>query len=1113
MLQIRRNLVWLLGLICMFSLTATRVAAAVAPVQIKVAAYNKTKQTLLVQINVSGTPSGQLTLLHNDGGILAQAPAAKTQKFILPIAQLGQVPCGVEARLGNLSAHRVVTGASGECAKVPTCKILSPTPLTAVKANTDVVFKAEAKLKDKKTKTLVYEWDFGGGAMGEDITAGSLSSAYKRPDTLATKVQFVRDNSMYRVRFTATDGLKHRCEAAIDIVVGNAPSGLPPKVTEQAAPSRGSSMPDAQKFVAIPFQEWTMQHFTDMRILPNGYPSFAPLMNTINAYLFEKGSVGIDKPRFVDNSEHFLRYSAASNPFDPAGANSINSTSQNWPLNADPTKPAPIMKSTIQKSDAWETDFRPAGANLWVRYVSQPWLEFTAGDTWLSAKPGLPKPDEGYFPHVNTDCSVWGTVAEWELYSPSTQEDLDSTCKDYNDMAVQRLASLLPPGATHGQYMPGVDNPYSSNKPQELPKYDAEQQWHSAPLIPITDISDDGRVNPTPLLRIEVVDKTTQAVVAKTDGVLSNSRDFHCRECHAKGKIAANPNAGYKKEAFMSSPTGMAGMDDMGHSGDMPEHLDKPMFFSVEDIGGDPNNLFDQEYAAALNYSSTHQFYDGMGILDHMQKGGINTTTGLIGNDWPAPCAPSCHMSALSQAPNNTDWYTGEFYDNTDRSYDPNYSVSMHRFHAEMQYNANKTDIVRNDKGSYARFDWKSKARVANKDINPYTLFPIFDANGKQLPMEQNCLKCHAGHREQLYNDRMKTAGVTCYDCHGDMLAVGQAFPKDPTKKGSNNHHDYRVPWFDETDCGSCHLGTGNIPKDEAGSYFSAGVKKRAFDDSDLAQTTRAIDKTDPDAVRFAVVPNTIKKFTTSATRHDPSSPDADESGNVIDSTPTKVDLPIYRFGKDQHGNVACAACHGPAHSIGPNRDPKANDNITAIQLQGYPGQLYECNVCHTQDAFKTMVSIGSNLHYPNTDGNPTILAGPHNLHPVNDPNWWRQAQDDVVDSTPNKPQRHGVVKGGWHNDWAKLPGLKGEDQCAACHGTDHKGTRLSKVPVDRELITETGKKITVKAGTPISCALCHTIQKSCTDSPAGKLCGTLYETSKSCVAPLKWDEEMSMCM
>jgi hypothetical protein len=39
-------------------------------------------------------------------------------------------------------------------------------------------------------------------------------------------------------------------------------------------------------------------------------------------------------------------------------------------------------------------------------------------------------------------------------------------------------------------------------------------------------------------------------------------------------------------------------------------------------------------------------------------------------------------------------------------------------------------------------------------------------------------------------------------------------------------------------------------------------------------------------------------------------------------------------------------------------------------------------------------------------------------MHPINDPNWWKGA---ATDSTPN--ETGGKTKGGWHNDYAKIPG------------------------------------------------------------------------------------------
>jgi len=554
---------------------------------------------------------------------------------------------------------------------------------------------------------------------------------------------------------------------------------------------------------------------------------------------------------------------------------------------------------------------------------------------------------------------------------------------------------------------------------------------------------------------------------------LSNSRDFHCRECHAKGKIGANPNAGHKPEAFLSSPKGQ---DSWYFEYRDPNfHPDRPVLYEAAS-----DSIHDQEYAASLNYSSVHDFYDGYDFVGSIFNGGGSLWAfhnGPFKEDTPKTCN-GCHFTMPEGFYKKDTYWAAAPYDNTNLYYNPDYSMSMHRFHGELQYNADKTDIRRNEKGGYLRFDWKTlTSRTPNQNLNPNTLFPIFDANGKQLPMEENCLKCHSGHREPLYDDRMATAGVTCYDCHGDMLAMGRSFPKDSAKAGSTNVADYRIAWLEETDCGSCHSGKG-----------VEAVRRTAFESTDLSATSRPVDKNDPDAIRFAVVPNYQKELESYVYSWDPTG-NGGQGADVDDYTPLRLDSPLYRYGKDQHAGIACAACHGAAHGVGPNRDPKANENVTAIQLQGYPGPIAECKVCHTQDAFNAPESVGSTTHYPDKNGNPTILAGPHNLHPVNDPYWWKQAQGDVANSD-------GGNYGGWHNNYAKLPGAKGEDQCAACHGNDHKGTRLSKTPVDRvfdfrgfdgKKLKKAGfktKVVKVAAGTPIGCDTCHSLETSFVGSP-----------------------------
>jgi len=259
-------------------------------------------------------------------------------------------------------------------------------------------------------------------------------------------------------------------------------------------------------------------------------------------------------------------------------------------------------------------------------------------------------------------------------------------------------------------------------------------------------------------------------------------------------------------------------------------------------------------------------------------------------------------------------------------------------------------------------------------------------ATGEGIPMEQNCFNCHPGKITQCFRGAMYTAGQKCDDCHGGMLAMGGEFPL------SNGHA--REPWADEPKCSSCHSGHGDDP-----------IGTLAYDPTDPAA-----EPIEFPGSRFAENPNTL-----------------------------------YRNSLDNHAGIACEGCHGSPHAIWPNRDPNANDNVTAIQLQGHAGTIRECSVCHESNSF------------PNG-----TLAGPHGMHPVNDPNWIKSKGDF------------------YHEDFVWK---NGNDQCAACHGADHRGTRLSRVPVDRVLRDADGVvRATLAAGEFVSCGLCHSIDKSFED-------------------------------
>jgi hypothetical protein len=123
-------------------------------------------------------------------------------------------------------------------------------------------------------------------------------------------------------------------------------------------------------------------------------------------------------------------------------------------------------------------------------------------------------------------------------------------------------------------------------------------------------------------------------------------------------------------------------------------------------------------------------------------------------------------------------------------------------------------------------------------------------------------------------------------------------------------------------------------------------------------------------------------------------------------------------------------------------------------------------------------VRTGNVVSPATTTNGRAYLAGPHGMHPVNDESWYKHAVGAASSRKPVKVNKQ-EMNGGWHNDMAKMAGPNGEDQCAACHGNDHKGTRLSKTLADRVFVTDKGKSIKVAAGTVIGCDTCHSLQKS----------------------------------
>jgi PKD repeat protein len=140
---------------------------------------------------------------------------------------------------------------------------------------------------------------------------------------------------------------------------------------------------------------------------------------------------------------------------------------------------------------------------------------------------------------------------------------------------------------------------------------------------------------------------------------------------------------------------------------------------------------------------------------------------------------------------------------------------------------------------------------------------------------------------------------------------------------------------------------------------------------------------------------------------------------NTPPTGPPSLNLSLYRFSIG-HGGLQCSACHGSTHAEFPTSH--VNDNVRNTALQGHAGVMSECTACHT--------SMPTNT-----------ASGPHGLHPLGQT--WVSGHQSAAD--------------------------RNRTQCQACHGTDYRGTALSRM-----LATRTINNRTLFQGAIVSCYECH---------------------------------------
>lgn len=131
----------------------------------------------------------------------------------------------------------------------------------------------------------------------------------------------------------------------------------------------------------------------------------------------------------------------------------------------------------------------------------------------------------------------------------------------------------------------------------------------------------------------------------------------------------------------------------------------------------------------------------------------------------------------------------------------------------------------------------------------------------------------------------------------------------------------------------------------------------------------------------------------------------------------------LYRFSTG-HGHLQCSSCHGSTHAVFPTSH--AADNVLSENIQGHSGTIAECSSCHTT--------------VPNT-----TTGGPHGMHTVGQA--WVGAHEDVAENNAL--------------------------QCTKCHGSDYRGSVLSKT-FDARTFDADGKTIIYSRGEMVSCYDCH---------------------------------------
>ena len=283
------------------------------------------------------------------------------------------------------------------------------------------------------------------------------------------------------------------------------------------------------------------------------------------------------------------------------------------------------------------------------------------------------------------------------------------------------------------------------------------------------------------------------------------------------------------------------------------------------------------------------------------------------------------------------------------------------------------------------------------------------------------CAHCHSS--EALPGSGYLSIKPLTSAMHGGHQGVADPTNKMTLEAADNRSACYRCHPGSETKCLRGVMGNAVSSTDGTmaiqcqnchGSMSDVGSSTRTgwFDEPTCQQCHTGTATSNSGAIRFASVFDVNGQPRVAADPRFATSANAPVTGKSL-----------YRFSAG-HGGLQCSACHGSTHAEYPSSHQ--NDNVQSVALQGHVGTIAECSTCHSQ--------------VPSTS-----TGGPHGMHPVGAA--WVSDHHDAVEGNLA--------------------------QCQACHGTDSRGTVLSRSFAARTLSTKFGTKQLFR-GSQVSCYMCH---------------------------------------